>query len=128
MNPKYIKFLLLAGIYLPVLATAATEADFKMKTTKNLVNLCSSSPGDPRYEEAIHFCHGYLLGAYHYHFAENEGPDGNLLVCFPNPAPTRNEAITKIIAWIQQHPEYNQELPVETEFRALNALWPCKKQ
>lgn len=129
MDPRQIKHLfLLAGIFLPVLTIAATEADFEVETTKNLVNLCSAAPDDPLFDKAIHFCHGYLVGAFHYHMAENKGPDAAPLVCFPKPEPTRNEIIGKILVWIQQHPQYDQELPVETEFRALHALWPCKKQ
>lgn len=126
MNLKIIKNLLIAGIFIPAIASAVTEDDFKMKTTKNLLNLCTASVDDPQYEHAIHFCQGYLLGAYHYHASEHNGDNGNLLVCFPDPPPTRNEAVKKVISWIQQHPEFMGELPVETEFRALTELWPCK--
>ena len=124
---KIIKNLLVLGMLMPSFANAVTEDDFKAKTTHNLLNLCVVSTDDPQYEQAIHFCHGYLLGAYHYHASANNGDNGQLLVCFPDPKPTRNEAVEKVVVWIQQHPEYLNELPVETEFRALTDLWPCKK-
>jgi len=128
MNPRnLIKQLLLLCLLIPGIANAVTEADFEVKTTKNLLNLCTASAEDPQYQQAIHFCYGYLVGAYHYYEAENNGPGDQQLVCPPKPEPTRNETIKKVVSWFQQHPEYMHEIPVETEFRALTDLWPCKK-
>lgn len=127
MSLKIIKNFLLATVIFPVSAYSVTVDDFNLKTTKNLLNLCNASSEDPQYQQAIHFCHGYLLGAYHYHMSANNGSDGQALVCFPEPKPTRNEAVKKVILWFQQHPDYLNELPVETEFRALTDLWPCNK-
>ena len=31
------------------------------------------------------------------------------------------------IAWVQAHPQYMNEPPVETEFRFLTEKWPCQK-
>lgn len=127
MNLKSIKFFFIIGFLIPSIASAVSEDDFKVKTTQNLLNLCAAPVDDPQYSHAIHFCQGYLLGAYHYHASEHNGVDGKPLVCFHDPKPTRNEAVAKVILWFQQHPEYMSELPVETEFRALIDLWPCKK-
>jgi len=129
MNLKKIKILLLAGIFIPAISSAGalTKEDFEAKTTQNLINLCTASTDDPQYKEAIHFCQGYMVGAYDFYRAENHGPDGKQFVCFPKPPPSCNTAIEKIVYWAQQHPEYMNETPVETEFRALTALWPCKK-
>lgn len=127
MNLKKIKFLLMAGIFIPAISGAVTIEDFETNTTKNLINLCTASTDDPQYKEAIHFCQGYMVGAYDYYYADYHGPDGQQLVCFPEPVPTRNAAIKKVVSWAQQHPEYMNEKPVETVFRALIDLWPCKK-
>ena len=53
-------FLVAIGL-MPALVSAVTEADFEAKTTQNLLSLCTASPNDPRYREAIHFCYGYLV-------------------------------------------------------------------
>jgi hypothetical protein len=127
MQRQVMWLFLVAIVLVPALVGAVTEADFEAKTTQNLLNLCTASPNDPRYREAIHFCHGYLVGAYHYHVAENDGEDGKLLVCFPTPPPSRNEAFRMFIAWAQAHPQYRNERPVETEFRFLTETWPCQK-
>jgi hypothetical protein len=118
---------LVATVLVPALVGAVAEADFEAKTTQNLLNLCTASPNDPRYREAIHFCHGYLVGAYHYHVAQTSGEGGKPLVCLPTPPPSRNEALRMFIAWAQAHPQYMNERPVETEFRFLTEKWPCQK-
>lgn len=102
-----------------------TKEDFLAKTTANLINLCSASPQDPKYQEAIHFCHGYLVGAFHFDVAQSANKPELQLVCFTEPRPSRNEAIDMFVAWAQKHPEFMNELPVETEFRFLTEKWPC---
>ena len=45
---------LVATLLVPMLVSAVTDADFEAKTTQNLLNLCTASPNDPRYREALH--------------------------------------------------------------------------
>jgi hypothetical protein len=119
--------LLIAALTAPGIAGAVTEEDFLVKTTQDLVDLCTVSPNDPLADEAVHFCHGYLVGAYHYYLAESSGPEGKRLVCLPNPPPSRSEAIAMFIEWAKAHPQYMGEAPVETQFRFLMEKWPCKR-
>lgn len=119
----------LVGVLVSILSQpvgAVTKDDFLVKTTENLMNLCTVSEQDPLREEAIHFCHGYLVGAYHYYKAVTAGPEEKPLVCFPEPPPSRDQAISMFIEWAKAHPQYKDELPVETEFRFLTETWPCK--
>jgi hypothetical protein len=127
MKRMLIVVLLIGACFAPLRAGAVTEEDFTIRTTQALMDLCTVSPDDPAYTAAIHFCHGYLIGALHYHMAETAGDESKRLVCFPNPAPTRNEGVKMFIDWAQSHPEYMNEFPVETEFRFLVETWPCKK-
>lgn len=127
MNRKLFCLLLLAAFMLPSIAGAVTKEDFEVETTQNLINLCTANPTDPYYAAAIHFCQGYLVGAFAYYEAANEGPEGQPLVCFPDPPPSRNKAIEMFIDWAKAHPEYMNEKPVETEFRFLLEQWPCKE-
>jgi len=53
------------------------------------------------------------------------GPGGVKLVCAPDPRPSRNVTIDKLIEWAQSNPQYWSEPPVETEFRFLMKHWPC---
>lgn len=113
----------------PGVARAVTDEDFEVKTTRDLINLCTVSASDPRAQQAIHFCHGYLVGAYHYHVAASELPGGaKRLVCFPKSDVTRNEAVAMFVEWAKARPQFFNETPVETEFRFLIEKWPCAKQ
>ena len=107
-------------------AGAVKQADFKVDTTRQLLNLCAATPDDPFYNHAMNFCHGYLVGAYHYYAAAHGGERGPKLVCFSDPAPTRTEAINMFVNWAKEHPQYWQEKPVDAEFRFLTEKWPCK--
>ena len=112
----------------PGVAGALTAENFQVRTTQDLLDLCTVSASDPLAQQAIHFCHGYLVGAYHYHVAESAGPDGaKRLVCFPTSVVTRNEAVAMFVEWVKARPQYLKEAPVETEFRFLVEKWPCKK-
>lgn len=109
------------------LAGGVTEKDFEVQTTQNLMNLCTASPDDPLYQQAINFCHGYLIGAYHYYEAEASGPKATRSICPPDPRPSRNASIAMFIEWAKSHPQHMSELPVETEFRFLIEKWPCNR-
>lgn len=129
MGKRLCALVLATALAVPALAGAetVTAGDFEAKTTRDLINLCTASPDDPRSAEAIHFCHGYLVGAYAYHVAENSGPRAKPMVCLPKQAPSRNEAIAMFVEWAKAHPEFMDERPVETEFRFLMEKWPCSR-
>ena len=125
MKPKLLIITVVFLFLLPGLAGAVTEKDFEAETTQAIVNLCTASADDPLYHQAVNFCHGYLVGAYHYYEAQSSGPKGIKFVCPPDPMPSRNEAIGMFIEWAKSHPQHWQERPVETEFRFLMETWPC---
>jgi len=128
MKLKHLISLLLLALLVNGSATAGvTDQDFVAQKTQNLINLCTASPQDPHYREAIHFCHGYLVGAYQYYLAQTADKQELKMFCVPDPKPTRNETIALFIAWALHHPEYMNEIPVETEFRFLTEKYPCKK-
>ena len=114
--------------FLPGFAVAGgvTEKDFVADTTQDLIDLCMVSPDDPLYDQAIGFCHGYLVGAWDYYEAQSSGPKGIKFVCPPSPMPSRNDAISMFIEWAKAHPQHMGETPVESEFRFLTEKWSCK--
>ena len=126
MKRKTIILLLVAAILFPGSAGAVSEKDFEVQTTENIINLCTASPDDPLYHQAINFCHGYLVGAYRYYEAAGSGPAGLKLVCLPDPPPSRNDAFAMFVEWVKAHPQYLKEKAVETEFRFLMEKWPSK--
>lgn len=125
MKRKLICLLFAMALLIPAVASAAGEKDFIVDSTDDIIALCSVDPADPDYLASIHFCHGYLVGAFAYYNALAAGPEGVRLVCFPDPAPSRNQAIAMYVEWAKAHPQYMQEEPVETLFRFLTEKWPC---
>jgi hypothetical protein len=126
---KFKAFLLLVSalLFLPGWAAAVSEKDFEVQTTQQLLNLCTASPGDSLYQQAVNFCHGYLVGAYKYYEAAHSGPNAPKLVCLPDHPPSRSNSIAMFIEWAKARPQYWNERPVEAEFRFLMEKWPCNK-
>jgi hypothetical protein len=107
------------------MASAVSEEDFEVQATENLINLCAAPPDDPLYHQAVNFCHGFMVGAFHYHLAQARGPKGVKMVCIPDPRPARSEVIKTFVEWTKERPQYWKEEAVETEFRFLIENWPC---
>jgi hypothetical protein len=120
--------LVLTMMLWPLYSAALTRDDFLVHTTQDLVKLCTASERDPLYQAAIGFCHGFAAGAYQYHQAITASGAGQTnFVCVPDPPPTRVEAIQMFIAWMQEHPQYLNERPVDSIFRFLATTFPCRR-
>jgi hypothetical protein len=71
----------LAGSAAP--APAVTQGEFAVRSTQDLVDLCSTPEGDPMHTAAVHFCEGFAVGAVQYYQASDA--DKLRLVCLPQP-------------------------------------------
>ncbi|MGZ8237557.1 MAG: hypothetical protein ACXWTY_06755 [Methylobacter sp.] len=67
------------------------------------------------------------MGVFHYYNAETSNDPKEQLFCLPEPKPTHNGTIAMFVAWALEHPQFMNEIPVETEFRFLTEKYPCKK-
>src|SRR5262245_20320679 len=119
--------LILLVAMVPMLAEAVDSDNFRVRSTADLVAICSTPASDSMYPAAIGFCHGYGVGAFHYYQASNAGPRARQFVCIPDPPPSRTEAMQMFVEWARENPQYMGDLPVETLFRWLAAKWPCSK-
>jgi len=106
-------------------AFAAGPPQFQVRDTADYVALCSMPPSDDNYASAIAFCHGFGVGAYHYYHQSTQPVDR--FVCPPNPAPKRGEVISGFVAWAKTHPEIMKQPAVDSIFRYLHGIWPCKQ-
>jgi len=112
----------------PLCALAATSDHFRVRSTADLVEICSTPANDSLYAAAMGFCHGYAVGTYHYYQATVSGPEGKPFICLPaTPPPTRTEGLQMFVAWAREHPQHMGEPAVEALFRWLVATWPCRK-
>ncbi len=98
-----------------------------IRTTRDLVALCSTPETDPSYPGAIGLCVGYGSGVLDYHLADTAGRKRARRVCVPTPAPTRGEARQMFVAWAQEHPQYMDEPAVDGVMRFLITTFPCRK-
>jgi hypothetical protein len=119
--------LILVASMVPLATEAVDPENFRVRSTADLVEICSVPTSDAMYAAAIGFCHGYGVGAFHYYQASVSGPEGKPFVCLTDPPPSRTEALQMFLAWTRENPQYMGEPAVETLFRWLVAKWPCSK-
>jgi Rap1a immunity proteins len=111
----------------PVCVLAATPEHFRVRSTADLIEICSTPANDSMYPASLSFCHGFAVGAYQYYRASVSGPEGKPFVCLPDPPPSRTEGLQMFVAWARENPQHMGEPAVETLFRWSATTWPCRK-
>ena len=107
-------------------AAHAVQPDaYRVRTTAELVRVCSAQPSEPDQATAIAFCHGVLAGAYGYYAAVT--PAADWFVCLPDPAPTRSKVANDFVAWAKAHPQFMEQGAIDTLFRYGAETFPCRK-
>jgi hypothetical protein len=119
--------LMLIMSMLPMGALAATPDHFRVRSTADLIEICSTPANDAMYPAALSFCHGFAVGAYQYYRASVSGPEGKPFVCLPDPPPSRTEGLQMFVAWARENSQHTGEPAVETLFRWMATTWPCRK-
>lgn len=109
-------------------ASAVEESHFEVKNAADLIAVCTTAPGDSKYTAALHFCHGYVVGAYHYYESLVTAPMYQPLFCPDDKQQPRDRFIKDFIAWAKAHPQYNNELAVHVLFKYMIERWPCTRQ
>lgn len=111
----------------PVVAGAVTQDNFLVRTTDDLVQLCSPGASDDLRIQAIHFCEGFVVGADQYYVAERAGTNAPRLFCAPTPSPSRDEVVRMFVDWARANPQYSSDRPADLLVRFGAATWPCGK-
>jgi hypothetical protein len=112
-----------ATCFIACSAGATTREDFTLQTTRDLVNVCSTPEDDPMRVAAIHFCEGYLVGAFQVY--QKAIAPTTRLVCMSQP-PTRDQGVAMFVEWAKAHPQYMNDSAVDGLFRFLSEGWPCR--
>jgi len=111
---------------LPVAAqAAATETNFLVQTTGDLVELCSPAANDALATAAVHFCEGYGVGVFQTYNAIAAAGGAPRIYCLPQPSPTRTQAFAAFVQWARAHPERLSEPPTDGLIRFLSERYPC---
>lgn len=116
----------LAAISVSADSWAVTEQHFYVRTTGDLINLCSTPPNDPLHVAAVNFCEGFVVGAYQYHTLSVAVEGRPPLVCPPSPPPTRDENVLRFIEWGRSHDAVLAKPPVAGMFEFLAERFPCR--
>jgi Rap1a immunity proteins len=91
---------------------AVTQDNFLIRNTGDLVAICSAPQTDPLYTAAVNFCHGFGVGVVRALQEEDAASRSRRMFCFPDPAPTRNEAVARFVQWASADPSRLQ-MPAE---------------
>ncbi len=111
---------------LPAAAHAATtEADFQLRSTSDLVDLCSASPSEAMGTAALNFCHGFALGVYRVLQEQQMASQHARLFCVQGPTPSRNEAIADFVQWARATPSVMSQPPTDGIAAYLVHKFPC---
>jgi hypothetical protein len=104
---------------------AVSTDDFLVRTTGDLVKLCSADRTDPLYAAAIHFCHGFGAGVFQTEQLHQAASRAVPLYCAPNPMPTRNESVAGFVAWARATSAVANEAPAAGVLHYLMQTYPC---
>ena len=130
--PRVLRNVLAVGLVAGALAlsepsTAADAGNFQVQTAEDFVKLCRTQPSDPDYVAAIHFCHGFAVGAFRYYQAAAAASPADRYVCPPDPPPSRNQVMAAYLNWVGAHPEQLKNQAVDSIFQYLGQTYPCKQ-
>jgi hypothetical protein len=117
-----------ATVTAPVVTADVTRENFLMRNGHDLAALCGAGPGDPYFERALSFCHGYLVGSYDFYKGTSAGRPSRQLVCLPKPPPARYEVALKYVEWAKRNPQNASESAVDALYRFAALTWPCKRK
>jgi hypothetical protein len=101
-----------------------TLDDYQLRRSGDLLDICSVDSSSTQYYEARAFCLGYFTGGIHLHDVLAVSGNFPKIACAPEGV-TRNDVVAAFVTYARAHPEYLDEQPMDTVFRAVNAEWPC---
>ena len=98
-------------------ARAQTQSPPQIKTAAELAANCKAqSP----------FCYGYMTGAYNF-YQEVYAAGGISKIACPDSKVTLDGFRTVFVNWLEGHPQYQDEKPIDGLMRAAAATYPCPK-
>ncbi|MGH6922029.1 MAG: Rap1a/Tai family immunity protein [Geminicoccaceae bacterium] len=98
--------------------------DYQLRTSGDLLDICSLDASHVNYWEARGFCLGYFTGGIDLHDALAAADDFPRIAC-AGEGVTRNDVVEAFVTYAQAHPEHLDERAMDTVFRAVIDQWPC---
>jgi hypothetical protein len=109
-------------------AAAVTEDNFLLKTTADLVALCSADQKDPLYTAAVNYCHGFAVGTYRMLEVEDAASRSKRkTVCLQQSGQTRSQAMAGFVSWAADKPKVLGSTPSDGFSEYVMQAFACKK-
>ena len=106
-------------------ALSAETMNFAAKTTRDLVQLCSTPQSNELHGTAMGYCLGFVDAATDYHAVITGGDLLEPIAC-PGRTVTRGEAVDVFLAWAKRNEALlDTESPIHGLMRAATEKWPC---
>ena len=105
-------------------AAAVETSDFSVRSTRDLVALCSGAADQELYVEAQQFCYGFVAGVAQLHRMLVQSGTIKPLAC-PQYEVTREALVEVFLDWTRAHPGAADTMPAESVARAATVKWPC---
>jgi hypothetical protein len=107
---------------------AVTEDSFLLRSTGDLVDLCTAAQTDAMYTAASNFCQGFTVGVFRVMQEQDMAQRANHLFCLPSPAPTRNEVIAGFVQWAKADPTRTTQAAADSIVAFLAQQYPCQRR
>jgi Rap1a immunity proteins len=106
---------------------AVTEDSFQVRSTGDLVELCSAAQYDPLYTAAINFCHGFAVGVFRVLEEEDMARRSGHMFCLPKTTMTRNEGVASFVQWARTKPNHLALPAADGIAQFLSQQYPCPR-
>lgn len=104
---------------------AATQDSFVLRSTGDLVDLCTATQTDPLYTAARNFCEGFAVGVYRVLQEQDMARRSHHMFCSPDPAPTRDQGIASFVEWARADASRLALAPADGIATYLTQQYPC---
>ena len=104
-------------------AFAQKSLNLNTNTAADLADLCTARAKEAGGPTKRSFCQGFAQGVIS---VETLRAGGTKPFCFPQPAPTRGQAVTEFASWVGNSPERRAMPSSEALMRFLADRHPCK--
>ena len=109
-------------------AAPLTEDNFLLKTTADLVALCSADQKDPMYTAGVNYCHGFAVGTYRMIEIQDAATRSkHKKICIQQYGMTRSQAIANFVTWAADKPNVLATTPTDGLGQYVLEAFACKK-
>jgi hypothetical protein len=106
---------------------AVTEDSFLVRTTGDLLDVCSAPQSDPLYTAASNFCQGFAVGVYRVLEVQDKARRSGRMFCPSSTPMTRNEGIADFVQWAKANPNQLAQPATDGLARFLTQQFPCPR-